>query len=289
MTVLLSCGLGKDSSALLAMHLNRPAAAELLGISLDELNAAYPILDGVVFSDTGAEHRHTYLNLDKAVAACEAVGLPFDVVKNPKETIIEWCLRLGIVPVMGGGPHVCSKKFKGEVIHKWSEKNFDGPVTFVIGIEENEGRRTVFTPPKGDFSFVYPLVELGLDRDLCTIVLEELGWGDVEKSSCVHCPFKSEDEIRWMWKNDPDEWATCKAVEDNFEKMSPIKHATWVDAGKPLNKGGRAPRGMWRMDSWKEGRRLFVKKIGGRQLSMDEWANRFELEENGWEPVRLAA
>ena len=35
---------------------------------------------------------------------------------------------------------------------------------------------------------------------------------------------------------------------------------------------------MWRLDSWAEGRRLFVKKIDGRQLSVPEWAAKFEAE-----------
>lgn len=58
--------------------------------------------------------------------------------------------------------------------------------------------------------------------------------------------------------------------------MSAVKNKAWIDAGKPLNKGGRAPRGMWRKDSWAEGARLFAKTVEGRRLSVDEWADRFE-------------
>ena len=54
-------------------------------------------------------------------------------------TITDWVLSNGTVPVMAGGPHVCSVKFKGEVIHKWVDQNFpDQEITYLIGIEANE-------------------------------------------------------------------------------------------------------------------------------------------------------
>lgn len=103
-TIILSFGASVDSSAILLIHL-----------FVKDLGIQY-----VVFADTGAEHPNTYRNVEYFKALCEARGLPFYVVSKGGETITEWCLRLGTVPVMAGGSHVCSKKFKGDVIQKWA-------------------------------------------------------------------------------------------------------------------------------------------------------------------------
>lgn len=277
--VALSFGGGVDSSTIIAMDLNRPLAAHLLGITLDALNAALPSFNEVVFADTGAEHAHTYANVERFQAACVAAGKTFRVVRFDggragDRSITEWMLRLGIVPVMGGGSHICSKKFKGDAIAKEL-----GPRHFLIGIEANEGRRMVFTPPKGESTFGHPLMDLGITREMCLDLLPKLGFPGVKKSSCVQCPFKSVAELRDMWRNDAEAWAVCERVEAAFERTSHEKHQAWIDAGQPLNRGGRAPTGMWRKDSWAEGRRLFIKTVDGRQLTVAEWAAKFAREE----------
>ena len=123
----LSFGGGVDSSAVLAYHLN----VHSLGI------------DQVVFADTGAESRATYDNVQRFKALCDQAGLPFAIVRKEGETITEWVTRLGIVPVMPGGSHVCSKKFKGDVIQKFIDAQYPGEaITYLIGIEADEGHRT---------------------------------------------------------------------------------------------------------------------------------------------------
>ena len=83
----------------------------------------------------------------------------------------------------------------------------------------------------------------------------------------------SEPEIREVRKN-PEDWATIKLVERRFSEESGRKHQAWLDAGKPLNKGGRCNAGHWRKDSWAEGTRLFIRKVDGKQLTVDEWSER---------------
>lgn len=279
MKTTLSFGGGVDSSTILAMHLNRELAAELLGITQDALNAALPAFEEIVFADTGAESDATMANVARFQAAAEQAGLVFHIVRKaptkraPDRTITEWLMRLGSVPVMGGAKHICSKKWKGEAIEKAI-----GARNFIIGIEANEGRRLVFDAPKGGSTFCHPLVDLEITREMCEQLLPALGFAGVEKSSCVFCPFKSEDELRHMFHNDRKAWALCEQVEANFEASSPRKHQAWLDAGKPTDSAGRALAGMWRLDSWAEGRRLFVKRIDGRQLSVAEWGERFARE-----------
>jgi len=273
--ILLSYGGGKDSTAMIAMDLNRNKTASHLGITRYKLDEALPVFDRAIFSDPGAEFAVTYRTIDKMKAM---LGDRLVITRKPGETIAEWCHRLGTVPIMPGGAHVCSKKFKGDVLAAWARAEGITKPVWLIGIEANEGRRAKrFTPPDGDTAeYRYPLIDLCLTRRDLDGLLEHLGWQEVHKSSCVFCPYMSEDEIRDLYLNHPEDWQQVVAIESRFQEMSAIKHQAWIDADKPLNSAGRAPRGMWRKDSWAEGARLFAKTINGRRLSVQEWAERFD-------------
>jgi 3'-phosphoadenosine 5'-phosphosulfate sulfotransferase (PAPS reductase)/FAD synthetase len=273
---IIAFGGGLDSSALLAINLKRDEAAALMGIDRVTLDAAFPKVDAVMFSDTGAERKATYANIAKFEAAYKAAGLAFYTVRNSKETIVEWLLRLGCLPLMPGSSHKCSLKFKTEVMHSQSEQIFPDADKFVwsIGIEANEDRRANKSfQDRSDLkhSSTYPLRNLKLDRAACADIVMKLGFGIVVKSACVFCPFAQVEEIAQIIRDEPEGWALVKQIEAKFQETSPIKHQAWLDAGQPLNKGGKAPKGMWRKDSWASGARLFAKKVDGKMLSTEEW------------------
>src|SRR3546814_19743400 len=100
------------------MDLHRDQAAEYLGITRAILDAAFPTFDYAVFSDPGAEFAVTYRTIDRV---SQALGDRFVRTQRDGETIAEWCHRLGIVPVMPGGSHVCSTKLKGDVLAAWAK------------------------------------------------------------------------------------------------------------------------------------------------------------------------
>src|SRR3546814_19797713 len=86
---------------------------------------------------------------------------------------------------MPGGSHVCSKKFKGDVLAAWAKaEGIEAPV-WLIGIEAGEGRRVKrFTVPKDVAAeYRYPLVDLGLTRADLDGLPEHLGWDDVHQRS----------------------------------------------------------------------------------------------------------
>ena len=95
----LSLGGGVDSTALLAMHLCRDEATEILGITREELDAKLPNFEWVVFSDPGSEWASTYENIEYARTICKNAGLNFQVVyyeqryfrhKETNERIKDW-------------------------------------------------------------------------------------------------------------------------------------------------------------------------------------------------------
>jgi hypothetical protein len=280
-TRIIAFGGGVDSSALLAINAKRDEAAAALSISREQLDAAFPVQDAVMFSDTGAERKATYANVERFEQLYREVGIPFHRVRRQQETITEWLMRTGTVPLMAGGSHLCSIKFKTEVMHKQAEAMFpSSQILWSIGIEANEDRRAnkSFTDRSGGLhTSVYPLRELGLDRKACIELIAKLTGWVVVKSACVFCPFAQEHEIAQIIRDEPEGWNLVKQIESNFQATSPIKNQAWIDAGKPLIKMGkrfRAPAGMWRMDSWATGARLFAKKINGKQLSAVEWEAR---------------
>ena len=260
---ILSFGGGVDSSTVLAIH--------LLEDNID--------IDHVIFADTGAESQATYDNVEFFKGLCADAGLPFTVVRKEGENITEWVTRLGIVPVMPGGSHVCSKKYKGDVIQKYIDQTYPNEqITYLIGIEADEGHRTArFTKPKGDTNeYEYPLVDRNLNRQACLDILDYYGI-KVAKSSCVFCPFMSVQEIKDI-RQDKQAWDTIKLVEQRFSEESSRKHQAWLDAGQPLNKGGRCYPGHWRKDPWANGTRLFIRKHNGKQLSIAEWEQVIDAE-----------
>ncbi|NKB55102.1 MAG: hypothetical protein GKS00_02095 [Alphaproteobacteria bacterium] len=276
---ILAFGGGVDSTALLAIDLDRRAARAALRIPAWRLDDAFPPLDAVVFADPGAEFPATYRNVEHAARRAAAAGLRFDVVAKENETIVDWLLRNGNVPVMPGGPHVCSLKFKGEVMQAWARRTYGpaAPIQWSVGIEATEDYRVArFTPARGGRQhFHYPLIALGLDRAGCRRVLEELGWRiDVRKSSCVFCPFMKAHEIEALYHDHPEAWALARRIEANFRAASGRKHRAWLAAGRPRRGAdgrGPAPPGMWSRDAWARGARLFAATYRGRRLSVEEW------------------
>lgn len=275
----LSFGGGVDSTALLAMGLNRDKTCEILGIDRATLDRALPAFDAVTAADPGAEFDHTRDNFRVAAEQCAAAGIPFTIVAKGGETILDWMARLGNVPVLPGASHVCSLKFKAEVLHKWAERQWpDRAFSWSIGIEAGENHRRFTAAPGARHACRHPLVELGLTRADCERLLTALGWPiAVGKSSCFFCPFQSEDELRDLYATRPALWRELEAIEDRFRVTSAKKHAAWLAgvAAGTTDPDKRAPVGQWRRDAWKEGGRLIAKSIDGRRLSIKQWAARF--------------
>ncbi len=77
---------------------------------------------------------------------------------------------------------------------------------------------------------VFPLIELGWDRDRCADYLAERGFGKTVKSACVGCPFHGNAGWRWIRDNDPDGWAEAvdfdKAIRDGYPRAT--------EQGQPL-------------------------------------------------------
>jgi hypothetical protein len=288
---MLSLGGGVDSTCLLAMNICPELAAEYLGITVEQLRESIPEYEWVVFADPGSEWPETYENLNYAEMICEKAGVKFQRVHfaqgfyrhketneriyvadwrklapvekeqytrtQEKFTIFEWLLKAGNLPLMPGGNHVCSDRFKGTPQRKWAKEQFGEEATCVwsLGIEANESsrhdrftmNRHKKTDQKEGHQYRYPLMELGMTRDDCIEMLKVLEWdykGDgsmVAKSSCMWCPFLSDWEVDRLVQADGVGLHEALAIEKRFKEAD--KHISWHEAGMPLNKGGTCYHG----------------------------------------------
>ena len=75
----------------------------------------------------------------------------------------------------------------------------------------------------------WPLVEMRMTRAACKNWMQENGYPEPPRSSCVFCPFHSNDEWRRLKVQEPEEFE--KAVE--FERLMQINRAT-PNSSKPF-------------------------------------------------------
>ncbi|WP_405536976.1 hypothetical protein [Streptomyces antimycoticus] len=92
----------------------------------------------------------------------------------------------------------------------------------------------------------YPLLELDMSRQQCIDYLAAHGWGDVAKSACLGCPFKSNAEWRRMRDTDPQAWAEVVAFDKAYRDAPGMTHQRFLHISRlPLDEApidARQPR-----------------------------------------------
>lgn len=207
-TVVLSYGLGVDSTAILLRWLTEPESRDfdlsqlvvVTAMTGDEwkqtgVDVEAHILPrlrehGVRFVQAARERRHV-------TTAGDGVTI-LDDSTAPTRLHLEGVYRLsdemreaGTIPQTGGA-RLCSVHAKGDVLDPIIERITEGkPYRHVIGFEANEPKRAAKdTGYNTDTrTGVYPLIEWGWDRDACEAYIAQVTGIAWEKSACVYCPF----------------------------------------------------------------------------------------------------
>jgi hypothetical protein len=228
MRVVLSYGLGVDSTALLLRWLEEPSSRDF---PLSELL--------VVSAMTGDEWPLTGVLVERHVLPrLRAAGVRFaqvargghlqgegivvlDDTDSPRRLHLGGAYRLseelraaGTVP-QAGGNRLCSMKFKGWVIDTYLARHAPDATRHAFGYEAGEtgraGRCSEAMAGRLALGFgaeegararrasgydtparraVFPLIDWGWDREACRRRIEEVtGVADWPKSACVYCPF----------------------------------------------------------------------------------------------------
>jgi len=81
-----------------------------------------------------------------------------------------------------------------------------------IGISTDEASR--MKPARQQYmKNKWPLVEKDMSRTDCEIWLRNNGYPVQRKSACIGCPFRSNDEWRYLRDNCPEEWADAVLMD----------------------------------------------------------------------------
>jgi hypothetical protein len=97
----------------------------------------------------------------------------------------------------------------------WSGEK-DTFAVVAIGISTDEIHRIKKKREEPHEIAVYPLIELGLDRDDCKKIIADAGLPIPPKSACFFCPFHGKDYWREMKSDRPDLWEKTVSLEKHL-------------------------------------------------------------------------
>lgn len=195
----------------------------------------YPPPDLIQFSDTGAETELTYENVRRVSDWLVVHGMPpvtWTRKGGRQETIVETCLRLGVLPSMAYGKKACSHKFKIEPqerdVNRWpvarrawkrGEK-----VVKLIGYGYEEQRRISLAKIEDEkYFYRFPLNEWRIDRQGCVDIIESVGLPIPPKSSCYICPSMTKPEIANLQREHPVLFMKALAVEQRAKDAGKLR------------------------------------------------------------------
>ncbi|MER6000856.1 phosphoadenosine phosphosulfate reductase [Nonomuraea angiospora] len=115
------------------------------------------------------------------------------------------------------GRRSCTADFKIKVIGRWLRDHgatADAPATVAIGISVDEIHRANRRRAERYELIAYPLLDLGLRRADCEMVIREAGLSIPPKSACFFCPFRSVQGWRQLRENEPRLFAEAANLED---------------------------------------------------------------------------
>lgn len=209
-SVVLSYGLGVDSTAILLRWISDPSSRDF---DLSEL-MVITAMTGDEWTQTGELVTDHVLPLMRAhgiryVQVARATGSQSDGVAvlddstSPTTLHLRGAYRLsdemftaGTIPQRGGS-RLCSSKSKGWALDKFILDATGGrPFRHVIGFEANEMSRarkdcTYDTDIRGG---EYPLIQWGWDRQTCIDYIRSVLGVTWAKSACTFCPFALENK-----------------------------------------------------------------------------------------------
>lgn len=243
--IVLSFGLGCDSSAILTRWLTDPGSRDFELSDLVVLTAMvgdeYPDSLELVSEHLlplMAAHRVRYVQLARG-GLKQADGIVvLDDSREPGVLHGDGVYRLsdelrnaGTIPQVAEGRRTCSQKFKGWVNDSWLRAEFgDRPFTHVFGFNADEQRRA-----DRDVSYVdndtlnrsyrYPLIEWGWGRDRLEEFLQQTWGRPWAASACAQCCFAScagpASEIRERWRRFPQSAADALYIEHVALALNP--------------------------------------------------------------------
>ena len=174
-------------------------------------------------------HKGNWVSLQNFYAAKNAIGskaYPKTCTDNLKvQPIYRWLTKLIQERYFPGQTELLERK---QSLYKFAEAH--GKITVLIGIAADEQKRISKTGETAvvgksavrghvwmqkNITKVYPLVEIGYNRQMCQDYIKSVGQVLPPPSNCIFCPFKSDIEILWTAINLPEQFAEWVRLEAN--------------------------------------------------------------------------
>lgn len=197
-----------------------------------------PMPDCAIFADTGWEPKHVYEHLDKLEKL-----LPFPVYRvsagnlrekgigavrpNGKFLVLDIPVFVANAGVPGGMTNrSCTRDYKivpiqrkvRELVGLTRKRAPKSPIVEQwIGISLDE---TIRMKPNREawIQSRWPLIEKRMSRNDCLRWMERAGFEEPRKSSCIGCPFHSDNEWRSV-RADPVAWADAIEVDERLRSQ----------------------------------------------------------------------
>lgn len=250
--VYMSFGGGVQSTALAILAMTRdPRLLKVTGGAMPSL---------YLFADTGDERLATIAHVEKMAAWLKSSGFAFETLRRPRslsEDVLHK-MRAGkrgmslppvyiassdgrAMPARRG----CTSHFKVALLDSHAKRAFKaqrkaGDVItqwYGMSYDEPQRLRTSLEPWR---TFAYPLYDMGWTRWHCEQYLATQTYPDGEpvaivRSSCVYCPFHSNEEWRHI-RSDADAWARAvafdEALRETGEPIAGLRSEAFVFKGR---------------------------------------------------------
>lgn len=238
-TVVLSYGMGVDSTTILLRWLEEPESRDF---ELEDL-IVLTSMTGDEFKETGElvtehilprlkAHGVRWVQVARKGLTVATDGIVVLSDSRATETVhLAGCYKLsdemkeaGTIPNTCG-VRKCSLHSKGDVLDAWvAEELGDSPYRHVIGFNADEGRRV-----KKDQTFGkhgkrearYPLVEWDWDRLTCEAYVTAVTGAIWRKSCCTFCPYAKRVEAREAFEKEPEGGGLALMLEEVALRFNP--------------------------------------------------------------------
>jgi len=213
--------------------------------------------DHVVFADVGWEPSGVYEHLDSLEALMKMKNIPFHKVSagNIREDFLSDKNRFPSMPLyvvneenkIGMIRRQCTSEYKIKPLLlkqrelaglKKGQRCKEHRITTVIGISYDESQR-MRDPAFSWIQNEYPLVDLKMTRQDCLDWCADHGYSKPPRSACIGCPFKSNEEWRYL-KTMDKEWSDAVDFDNQLRQKERIVNrfngkAFLHRSGIPLN------------------------------------------------------
>lgn len=206
------------------------------------IQSKLPKPDLIVMADTERERSSTWRYLRSVIRpALREIGLDIWIVPKSQYATVDLFSKSGdvLIPAfttqsgkVGMLNTYCSNEWKRRVIMRWLADYKFKPVEVWMGISTDEAHR-MKTSDVQWLSHVYPLCDLGVSRNECIRVVQDMGWPPAPKSTCFMCPHLSDATWREMRQDDPEDFQKAIEIEAMIHLRDPEVYLH--RSGVPLN------------------------------------------------------